>query len=143
MKHFKLGEFLRSDTARRNGIDMTPTPEAEANLRALVEHVLDPLRVRLGRPVIVTSGYRPPALNPLVGGSSTSQHTLGQAADIQVPGMTPDQVCEAIIRAGLPYDQLIDEFSSWVHVSYGPRHRRQFLRARKSNGRTVYLTGLE
>lgn len=143
MKHFVLDEFLQSATARKHNVDMTPTPKALSNLNALVDNVLDPLRERLGRPVYVSSGYRPRKLNALVGGAQTSQHCYGQAADIRVDGMSVHKLCEFIITEGLPFDQLIDEYGRWVHVSYGPRNRREVLTARKnSDGRTIYSRGL-
>ena len=86
----------------------------------------------------MSSGFRSKQVNRLVGGADASQHTFGEAADITIPGLTNDQIVEAIRKAKLPYDQLIEEFGSWVHVSYGPRNRRQVLRARKVNGKTVY-----
>lgn len=142
MKHFKLEEFLQSDTARRHGIDMTPSPAVKRNLELLVANILDPLRDRIGLPIKVTSGFRPRELNPLVGGSNTSQHTIGQAADIVVATLTPKQVCQAIIDAKLPFDQLIWEFGSWTHVSFGGRNRRQVLTAKRVGKKVVYTPGL-
>lgn len=143
MKFFALSEFLQSATAKAHNIDMTPPVAVRRNIEALVANVLDPLRERIGKPIRVSSGYRPPALNRLVGGAQTSQHSKGEAADISISGMTPRQVCEAVIAAGLPFDQLIEEFGQWTHVSFGPRNRRQVLTARKINGRTTYLKGLQ
>lgn len=144
MKHFTIEEFLQSATARAHGIDMTPPPAVAASLEALCANVLDPLRERLGQPVRVSSGYRPPALNPLVGGANSSQHTAGEAADISVNGMTPKELCEAIIKFGLPFDQLIEEFGAWSHVSYRPKGRREVLTARRNAaGKTVYTKGLK
>ena len=138
-KHFTLAEFLVSDTAKRRNIPNVPGDAEVANLRALVVNVLDPLRSLVGRPIIVSSGYRSPQLNAAVGGSNTSQHSLGQAADFSIPGMSAAEIVATMRTLNLPFDQVIDEFGSWVHVSYGPRQRRQVLRARKVNGRTVYL----
>src|SRR5690606_11146330 len=99
---------------------------------------LDPLREAIGRPVNVSSGFRNEAVNRLVGGSKTSQHRFGEAADINVPGMSVTEVIAKIKELKLPFDQVIDEFGSWVHVSYGPRQRRQGLKARRdSAGKTV------
>lgn len=142
MKYFTLDEFLQSDTATKNGINMMPPPERVKCLNDLVAHVLDPLREALGKPITVTSGYRPEALNKLIGGVNSSQHTLGQAADIRVAGMTPKQLCQFIIDHKLPFDQLIQEFGSWTHVSYGPRNRREVLTAKTVNGKTVYTPGI-
>lgn len=143
MKHFKLSEFCQSATAKAHGIDMTPPAKVKANLEALVVNVLDPLREAVGKPIVVSSGYRPEALNKLLRKSSrTSQHMTGEAADINIGGMAPKQVCELIIKLNLPFDQLIMEFGRWTHVSYGPRNRRQVLTAKSVNGRTVYTPGL-
>jgi len=132
--NFTLAEL----TATSTGLPNVPTPTEEANLRALAEKVLQPLRVALGRPVLVNSGFRSAAVNQAVGGTASSQHRLGQAADIHVAGMTSAEVAREIVRLGLPFDQLIEEFGRWVHVSYGPRHRRQVLRATTESGRPVY-----
>ena len=121
-EHFSLHEFTRSQTARRHAIPNEPTDEVVRNLRLLCEHVLEPLRQHLQVPVRITSGYRQPRVNHLVGGVRQSQHTLGQAADIQV---TPSLMPQAYmyIRDHLPYDQLIME-PGWIHVSYRHRHCR-------------------
>lgn len=130
MKYFTMNELTKSQTAALRGIDNTPTAEAKRNLTALVERVLDPLRERWGAPITVTSGYRSPRLNAAVGGAKTSQHTLGQAADLSAGTKARNKDLFNLLRAsGLPFDQLIDEKGySWVHVSYGPRARREVLR---------------
>lgn len=137
--HFTLDEFLVSQTASIQGIDNSPSQEHFDNLQALVEFVLDPFREMLGKPIIINSGYRSPALNRAVGGVTTSQHSRGQAADFIVRGMTVDQVVKAMRHSGLPFDQLIHEFGRWTHVSYDPSlHRREVIRAITVNGRTQY-----
>ncbi len=131
MKYFTISELTKSATAQRRGIDNTASPEVASNLTALVQNVLDPLREAWGAPIIVTSGYRCPKLNATVGGAKSSQHLKGEAADIRTVSDNPAdnrQLFELIIRLGLPFDQLIDEYGyNWIHVSYGPRHRRQVL----------------
>ena len=92
--------------------------------------------------MIVSSGFRSEQVNRAVSGSSTSQHRLGQAADISTRSLDAEALARRIVELRLPFDQLIQEFGRWVHVSYGPRHRRQVLTAVKRNGRTVYLPGL-
>lgn len=92
---------------------------------------LDKARAAIGKPIRVTSGFRDPAANKAAGGAQTSQHLLGEAADIVVDGMTPEALARAVVAAGVEYDQLIVE-PSWVHVSVGPRNRRQGLRKTSS-----------
>lgn len=132
MKYFSIRELTKSETACRRHIDNTPSPEARKNLELLVEKVLDPLREAYGKPIRVTSGYRSPKLNRAVGGGASSQHVKGQAADICTTGDTPEenkQLYDLIKQLGLPFDQLINEYGyNWVHVSYGPRNRRQELK---------------
>lgn len=115
-EHFSLEELTVSESAARLGIDNTPTNEALLNLRRLAAF-LEQVRATLGKPIKINSAYRSPDVNKAVGGSKTSQHCFGCAADIRVNGMTPDQVVRAIIKAKLPYDQVIREFDSWTHVS--------------------------
>jgi len=143
--NFSLREFLRSGTAARHGIDMTPPPEVVENLQRLCRDVLQPLREYLGTAVMVTSGYRPPELNRLIGGSAKSQHMLGEAADIIAVGYRPIEVAESIRLLQLPYHQLIHEFGDWTHVSvapFGQPARGQVLTATRRDGRIMYLAGL-
>jgi len=147
-KNFSLTELTRSQTAIRNGIDNTPTLTHIDNLQALVDNVLQPIRDAHG-PVNVTSGYRSPNLNAAVGGSNTSHHSRGMAADFTVVGKTNKDVCEWI-RDNLKFTQLIWEFptkanpqAGWVHVAYDPKDLKcQALTATRVNGRTVYQAGL-
>lgn len=131
MKYFTIKELTKSTTAIKKGIDNTPTREVTSNLIYLVDNILDPLREAWGEPLIVTSGYRCPKLNKAVGGSATSQHVKGQAADIRTLKDTPEEnkrLFELVQKLGLPFDQLINEYNyDWVHVSYSKRHRRQIL----------------
>jgi uncharacterized protein YcbK (DUF882 family) len=137
-KHFTLEELSVSQYAVRHDINNTPPPEAVASLRGLVDAVLQPLRDVLNRPVIVTSGYRCEELNMGINGSPTSQHMLGQAADIVVPELGTFEVVRTVLELGLPFDQLIEEFGRWVHVSHCGIRRGEVLRAMRKNGRTVY-----
>jgi len=137
-RYFTLEEMTLSQTAVRHGIDNTPTPEIESHLRALCGAVLDPLRDQIGAPIVVSSGYRSLQVNRLVGGADDSQHVKGEAADIVCPALGQPELFEKVRHSGLPFDQLIDEFGSWVHVSYSPRNRREVLRARKLNGKVEY-----
>lgn len=137
--NFTLEELTVTNQRVRNEAN----EEEINNLRALAVNILQPLRDAIGRPVIVNSAFRSESVNRLVGGAPTSQHRLGQAADIRVVGMTSRQVCKKIIELKLPFDQLIEEHSRWTHVSYGPRNRRQTLTATSDNGRTVYKQGIK
>lgn len=130
MKYFTISELCSSDTARRKGIDNTPSETVKENLTALVANILDPLREAWGKPLRVSSGYRCAKLNSAVGGVRSSQHLTGQAADIDTGSKTGNKRLFALVQSlKLPFDQLIDEKSfSWVHVSYSPRNRRQVLR---------------
>ena len=119
MKHFTVSEMLKSDTAIKQRLWNGAPKEAEENLRALVDEVLDPLREAYGRPIRVNSGYRCPKLNTLVGGTSNSQHMRGEAADIQpVVGNEADlpQLARILIENG-KFDQLI-LYPTFIHVSY-------------------------
>lgn len=143
MKYFSIKELTKSATAQRKGINNDPSIQEVANLTALIEKVLDPLREAYGKPIMVTSGYRCEKLNKAVGGAASSQHVKGQAADIRTLSDKPEEnkhLYDLIVKLKLPFDQLINEYGyDWVHVSYGPRNRRQKLKAVKRNGRTVYV----
>lgn len=129
MKYFTIKEMTKSSTAKANGIDNTPSDEGVLNLQKLIEAVLDPLREWYGKPIRVNSGFRCEALNEAVGGSDTSQHRLGEAADITVGSKTENEKLFNYIKDNLPFDQLINESNfSWVHVSYREgRLRKQVL----------------
>lgn len=140
--HFTLAELTHSQIAARLGITNTPSEEAVANLQALCVTVLEPLRGRLGRPIVVDSGYRSTTVNDAVGGVRHSQHTVGEAADIVVRGMAPRDLLELIRSLELPIDQCVVEFDQWVHVShrrFGPG-RGEFLRAYRESGTTRYVS---
>ena len=130
-KYFSIAELTKSETANKRKINNKPTKEVENCLNQLIDHILDPLREAYGQPIIVSSGYRCPELNKAVGGAKTSQHTLGQAADIHTKSNAKEsnkQLFELIKQLKLPFDQLINEYNySWVHVSYSNRNRRQIL----------------
>lgn len=115
-ENFTLEEMIASETAARHNIDQTPSNDVLMNLRRLALFLEDVRKV-LDKPIHINSAYRSPLANEAVGGKKTSQHCRGAAADIKVKGMTPDQVVRAIIKSGLPYDQVIREFDSWTHVS--------------------------
>ncbi len=138
--HFKLDEFTRSDTAARMGNANTPRPEHLPNLQALAEFLekVKALPKIAGRPVVIESAYRNPEVNAAVGGVPNSDHCLGLAADIEVPGLSDLAVAEAIRDSELDFDQLIREDGRTVHVSINPRMRRQVLRQPGGPGSPVY-----
>ena len=122
-EHFSLAELTVSDIGARNGWDNTPNASEIANLVRLAE-MLEQVRTVLGKPILVNSAFRSKQVNDGVGSKDSSQHRVGCAADIRVPGMNPDEVCRAIIDAKLPYDQIIREFynpetkaGGWTHIS--------------------------
>ena len=147
--NFSLHEMTKSETALRHGLDNTPGEEEIENLRRLCEQVLQPIRDAYGRGVKVNSGFRHPDVNAAVGGSRTSDHTKGMAADIEIPGVANYDLAK-YIEQYFEYTQLILEFytpgipdSGWVHVSYDPNNlKKQSLTAMRENGKTVYKPGL-
>lgn len=151
-KYFSLAEMTRSEAAQRGGFNNTPGPEETANLVALCTNVLDPLREAKKKPIRVNSGFRGERANAAVGGSKTSQHCKGEAADVEIDGYDNKQLAKDIIDMKLPFDQIILEFyrpgdpnSGWVHVSHkrAGKQRGEVLRAVSMNGKTTYLPGLE
>ena len=128
--HFTLAEL--TETSHRQ-FDNTPNETELANLQKLAEFLEQVKEALDGKPIMVTSGFRCKAVNDSVGSSDKSQHRTGSAADFRVPGMTPDAVVRTIIEAGLPYDQIIREFSDpvagggWTHISISDTPRRQAL----------------
>ena len=148
-KNFTLQEYIKSQTAVRQGIDNTPSEEHLESAKKLFEMVVQPVRDHFGVTVI-NSGYRGPALNAAVGGSATSQHCRGEAVDIECPG-TPNYDVALWIEQNLDFDQLLLEFytpgipdSGWVHVSYKAdgSNRKSILTAKRVDGKTVYENGI-
>ena len=131
MKYFTIAELTRSDTARRLGIDNTPPASAVKALTVLVDEVLDPLREAWGGPIRVNSGYRCRELNKAVGGTPSSQHQRGEAADITVGSRSGNRRLLSLIKQlNLPVDQCIDEKGCrWIHVSHRRgRNRRLYMK---------------
>ena len=146
--HFSLDELILSQTAARKGIDNTPNDEIKSNILRLA-WFLETLRAKLnahyGKTFInVSSGYRCEELNTAIGGSKTSSHVQGFAADINVPGLKPIVVARFIANnmADEGFDQVIHEFGRWVHVSICDFPRYEKLTAIKENGKTIYKDGL-
>lgn len=131
MKYFSFQEFERSETATRHAIDNTIPDRLKGNVATLVDSVLDPLREAWGKPIRVSSGYRCRELNRMVGGSKSSHHMRGMAADITSGNKVDNRrLFQLVVDLGLPFTQLIDESGfSWVHVSLDPGNvKRQVLR---------------
>ena len=147
--NFSLAEMVKSETALRHDMDNTPGEAEIENLKRLCEQVLQPVRDHFAKGVKVNSGFRHPEVNAKVGGSKTSDHCKGQAADIEIPGIANADLAKWITE-NLDFTQVILEFytpgipdSGWVHVSYDPQNlKKQVLTATKQNGKTVYLPGL-
>jgi hypothetical protein len=122
-KHLTLEELITSQTATRKGIDNTPSVQVISNLKLVAEKVFEPLREGLGKPIKISSGYRSPALNKIIGGAKNSQHTTGEALDLQGIGGLKNSEIFNYIKNNLDYSQLIWEYGTdkepaWVHVSY-------------------------
>jgi len=143
--NFSLQELTKSQTATRKGIDNTPSPEHQENLKRLCVNVLQPVRDHFSKVVTISSGYRSPELCTAIGSKITSQHAKGQAADFEIFGVSNKAVAD-YIDSELHYDQLILEYwnesdpnSGWVHCSFSQgNNRKQYLKAFKSNGATKY-----
>ena len=155
--NLNLYEITRSDTAKRQGIDNTPTFEHLENFKLLAEKVFEPIREHFNVPIFISSGYRSKELNKAMGGASkivngvyvpTSQHCKGQAIDIDMDGINSEVTNKMVfdyIKDNLEFDQLIWEMGTdlnpdWVHVSYAKTgNRKQKLKAVRSKGKTTYL----
>jgi hypothetical protein len=148
--NFSLKELTKSDFATRLGIDNTPDEETIDNLKTLCDKVLQPVREHFGKSVTVNSGFRSSETNQATGGSKSSDHVKGMAADIEIAGVANADLAQWIMD-NLDYTQLILEFytqgipdSGWVHVSYDPNNlKKQELTAVKVAGKTQYLQGLQ
>ena len=144
-KNFSISELTKSQTAERKGIDNTPSPEHQENLKLLCTAILQPVRDHFSKVVTISSGYRSPELCTAIGSKITSQHAKGQAADFEIFGVSNKALAD-YIDSELHCDQLILEYwkesdpnSGWVHCSFSEgKNRRQYLRAYKENGKTKY-----
>ena len=143
--NFSLNELTKSQTAERKGIDNTPSPTHQENLKSLSEMILQPVRDHFSRVVTISSGYRSPELCTALGSKITSQHARGEAADFEIFGVSNKELAD-YVNENLDYDQLILEYwkkedpnSGWVHCSYtNGNNRKQYLRAYKEDGKTKY-----
>ena len=115
--HFTLAELTSSEVAERFGWDNTPNESEMENLRRLAAFLEEVKSVLGGKPIMVNSAFRSKLVNDAVGSKDTSQHRVGCAADIRVPGMTPDEVVKTVIASKIGYDQVIREFDRWTHIS--------------------------
>ena len=142
-ENLELSEVIRSESAKRLGVNNTPTAEHIENLKALAENIFQPIRDHFGVPIRISSGYRSAALNKKIGGAKVSQHLSGEALDLDNDNtsITNKEIFDFIVE-NLDFDQAINEFDySWVHVSYTTKrkNRKQTLKAIKQNGKTVYI----
>jgi hypothetical protein len=136
--HVTLAEFQDSSTATTHGINNKMNESQIASAKLLCENVFEPLRIHLNTPIQISSGFRSVQVNKMIKGSSTSQHTKGEAMDLQIGSKGFH-----FIKDKLDFDQLIWEFGndenpSWVHVSFSSKNRKQVLKATKKNGKTIY-----
>ena len=147
-KNLSLSEMIKSTTAKRRGIDNSPTEEHIENMKVLAEKIFQPIRDYFGVPFSISSGYRSEALNKAIGGSKTSQHSKGLAIDIDRDYNFDPNNAQVFhyIKDHLNFDQLIWEFGTdenpdWVHISHkkDSRNRHQVLKAVRVNGKTRYL----
>jgi len=145
-EHISMKEALRSNTAKRLGIDNMPDNETLITMQITAEHIFEPLRYKFSEPIYISSFYRSPELNKAIGGSASSQHCKGEAIDIDdVYSKATNADFFNYIKNHLEFDQLIWEFGddknpAWVHVSYSlGKNRMRILKAIKENGRTKYI----
>ena len=127
--NFSFTELLYSNTAEQYRIKNIPNAEEMDNLLELIVYCIQPIRNKLKRPMIISSGYRCEELNNKIGGVKDSQHTKGQAVDFKVNGMTAKEVIDFIVKNNFEFDQLINEHNMWVHISYAKgKNRKQVLK---------------
>lgn len=129
--NFTIKELIHSDIASKSGINNTPNIEQIDNMLCLIFYCLQPIRDKLNKPMVITSGFRCKKLNshPEIRGVENSQHLEGKAVDFVVKGMTVNQIIDFITKTGIEYDQLINEHNLWVHISYNKgKNRKQILR---------------
>lgn len=126
--NFKISELIRSDIAIQNNINNMPDINSLDNMLNLIFYCLQPIRNFIKKPMIITSGYRNAKVNKLVNGKSNSQHLKGEAVDFKITGMNPNQIINIIKNSNIEYDQLINEYDKWVHISFvKEKNRKQIL----------------
>lgn len=127
--NFTMSELIYSNEAIKKNVNNIPDVESLDNMLLLIASVLQPIRNAIKKPMIISSGYRSPKLNKIVGGKPNSQHLKGQAVDFTIKGLKPKQIVEFIKNMGIEFDQLINEYDSWVHISYNKgNNRKQILK---------------
>lgn len=127
--NFSISELINSDTANKYKINNMPDINSLDSMLDLIVFCLQPIRDKIKKPMIITSGYRCPEVNKLVGGVTTSQHTKGQAVDFIIHDLTSSQIIEKIKTFNIEYDQLINEYDKWVHISFNKnKNRKQILK---------------
>lgn len=123
--NFSISELCHSDNAINAGIDNTPSIKETDNLLNLIFYCLQPIRDKLNKPMVITSGFRNYKTNFLAGGAINSNHLTGCAADFHVPGMTIQQVIDFILKLGIEFDELGNEYNKWVHIAYRKGNNRR------------------
>lgn len=127
--NFKISELIYSKKAIEHNINNMPDINSLDNMLDLICYCLQPIRDKIKKPMIITSGFRNAEVNKLVNGATNSQHTKGQAADFVIQGMAVEQIINFIKNSGIEYDQLINEYNQWVHISYNKgKNRKQVLK---------------
>lgn len=139
-EHFTESEFIVSDTAIRKGISNNfNKPRHRQNAIILCKDFLEPIRQKTNSSIIITSGYRSLSLNRLIGGASGSQHCIGNAVDFKSSNVDLKHLFNLIIDMNLPYDQLIWEFGSWIHLSRSDSiPRKQIFEAKRIGKKVIY-----
>lgn len=126
---FSISELITSDTAARHNINNMPDIRSLDYMLELIYYVLQPLREIIKKPMKITSGFRNSQVNRLVKGKNNSQHLTGQAADFVIEGMSPTQVIEIVKKSGIEFDQVINEYNQWTHISFNKgKNRKQVLK---------------
>ena len=127
--NFKMSELIYSNEAIKKNINNMPNVDSLDCMLELITNVLQPIRNAIKKPMIITSGYRCAKLNKIVGGKPNSQHLKGQAVDFIINGLEPEYIVKFIQGMGIEFDQLLNEYDSWVHISYVKgKNRKQILK---------------
>ena len=126
--NFKISELIYSDLAIQNNINNIPDINSLDNMLELIFYCLQPIRELIKKPMLITSGFRNFQVNKLAKGKINSQHLKGQAVDFIIKGMKPKKIIDMILKSNIPFDQLINEYDAWVHISFDKtNNRRQIL----------------